>query len=78
LIDILIIAVLASAISVFYYLRIIIYMYMKEPKQDLDINLNNFPLFLVMFLCLYFVLQLGLFPRNVLALVNQAIQSLPF
>lgn len=72
-----IIAVLASAISVFYYLRIIIYMYMKEPKRDIDINLENPALFLVMFLCLYFVLQLGLFPKNVLALVNQAIQSLP-
>ena len=72
-----IIAVLCSLISVFYYLRIVIYMYMKEPKKDIDINLDNPALFLVLFLCLYFVLQLGLFPRNVLALINQAIQSLP-
>jgi len=72
-----IIAVLASLVSVFYYLRIVIYMYMKEPKQDIDINLENPALFLVMFLCLYLVLQLGLFPRNILALVNQAVQSLP-
>lgn len=72
-----IIAVLASLVSVFYYLRIVITMYMKEPKQDIDIHSENPALFFVMFICLYFVLQLGLFPGNVLALVNQAIRALP-
>lgn len=73
-----IIAVLASLVSVFYYLRIVIYMYMKDPLRDVDINLNNPALFLVLFLCLYGVLQLGLFPKNVLILINQALSSLPF
>jgi NADH-quinone oxidoreductase subunit N len=72
-----IIAVLASLVSVFYYLRIVIYMYMKDPLRDVDINLNNPALFLVLFLCLYGVLQLGLFPKNVLILINQALSSLP-
>ena len=73
-----IIAVLASLVSVFYYLRIVIYMYMKDPLRDVDINLNNPALFFVLFLCLYGVLQLGLFPKNVLILINQALSSLPF
>lgn len=72
-----IIAVLASLVSVFYYLRIVIYMYMKESSYDLDINLENPALFLVLFLCLYGVLQLGLFPGNVLVVINQAIRSIP-
>ena len=72
-----IIAVLASLVSVFYYLRIVVFMYMRESKKDLEINLENPALFFVLFLCLYFVLQLGLFPRNVLALINQAVQTLP-
>jgi len=73
-----IIAVLASVVSVFYYLRIVITMYMKDPLRDVEINLNNPALFFVLFLCLYGVLQLGLFPGNVLVLINQALSSLPF
>jgi len=76
-ISLVIIAVLASLISVFYYLRIIIYMYMKEPSRDVAINTNNPALFLVLFLCLYGVLQLGIFPGNVLIIIKNAIAALP-
>ena len=71
-----IIGVLASLISVFYYLRIIVYMYMREPSQEIEIAVENPSLFLVLFLCLYGVIQLGLFPRNILILINQAVSSL--
>jgi NADH-quinone oxidoreductase subunit N len=77
LLPLVIIAVLASFISVFYYLRIIVYMYMREPSQEVEINLENPALFLVLFLCLYGVLQLGLFPGNTLLLIRQALSSLP-
>jgi len=77
LVPLVIIGVLASLISVFYYLRIIVYMYMKEPSQEIEIAVENPALFLVLFLCLYGVLQLGLYPRNILMLINQAISSLP-
>lgn len=78
LVPLVIIGVLASLISVFYYLRIIVYMYMREPSREVEIHMENPALFLVLFLCLYGVLQLGLFPRNVLILIEQAVRSLPF
>ncbi len=76
LVPLVIIAVLASLVSVFYYLRIIVYMYMKEPSQEIEITLENPALFLVLFLCLYGVIQLGLFPGNILILIRQAVSSL--
>jgi NADH-quinone oxidoreductase subunit N len=77
LVPLVIIGVLASLVSVFYYLRIIVYMYMREPSREVDIDIENPALFLVLFLCLYGVLQLGIFPGNILALVRQAVSSLP-
>lgn len=77
LVALVIIGVLASLVSVFYYLRIIIFMYMREPAQEVSIHLENPALFLVLFLCLYGVLQLGLFPGNVLILIRQAVSTLP-
>jgi NADH-quinone oxidoreductase subunit N len=78
LVSLVIIGVLASLVSVFYYLRIIIYMYMKEPSYEVDINIDNPALFLALFLCLYGVLQLGIFPGNILVLIRQAVAALPF
>ncbi|MFQ6038271.1 MAG: NADH-quinone oxidoreductase subunit N [Candidatus Aminicenantales bacterium] len=72
-----IIGILTSLVSVFYYLRIIVYMYMREPSYEVDIEIENPALFLVLFLCLYGVLQLGIFPGNVLILIKQAVSSLP-
>jgi NADH-quinone oxidoreductase subunit N len=77
LLPLVIIGVLASLVSVFYYLRIIVYMYMREPAEEIEIYMENPALFLVLFLCLYGVLQLGLFPGNILLLVQQAVRSLP-
>lgn len=77
LVPIVIIGVLASLVSVFYYLRIIVYMYMREPEEEIEIYVENPALFLVLFLCLYGVLQLGLFPGNILILVQKAVSSLP-
>jgi len=51
-------------------------MYMKEPSQQIEITLENPALFLVLFLCLYGVIQLGLFPGNILILIRQAVSSL--
>jgi NADH-quinone oxidoreductase subunit N len=77
LVPLVIIAVLASLISVFYYMRIIVYMYMKEPSYKIEITVDNPALFLVLFLCLYGVLQLGLYPGNILLLIKQAVSSIP-
>jgi NADH-quinone oxidoreductase subunit N len=76
LLPLVIIGVLASLISVFYYLRIIVYMYMREPAREIEIAVENPALFLVLFFCLYGVIQLGIYPRNILILINQAVSSL--
>jgi len=78
LVPLVIIGVLASLISVFYYLRIVVYMYMREPSREIAINVENPALFLVIFLCLYGVLQLGIFPGNILLIIRETINSLPF
>jgi NADH-quinone oxidoreductase subunit N len=70
------VGLLASLISAYYYLRIIVYMYMREPERDVEIEVENPALFLVLFLCLFGVLQLGLFPGNVLILIKRAVGSL--
>jgi NADH-quinone oxidoreductase subunit N len=72
-----VIGVLASLVSVYYYLRIIVVMYMKEPSREVAIEGENPALFLVLFLCLYGVLQLGIFPGNILTAIRQAVSSLP-
>jgi NADH-quinone oxidoreductase subunit N len=77
LVSLVVIGVLASLVSVFYYLRIVVYMYMREPGREVDIEVDNPALFLVLFLCLYGVLQLGIFPGNVLVVIKQAVASLP-
>lgn len=77
LIPLVIIGVLASLISVYYYLRVIVYMYMREPVQKLEIFVENPALFLVLFLCLYCVLQLGIFPGNIIIFIKQAVLSFP-
>jgi NADH-quinone oxidoreductase subunit N len=77
LIPLVVIGVLASLVSVFYYLRIVVTMYMREPGREVDIEVDNPALFLVLFLCLYGVLQLGIFPGNILIIIKQAIASLP-
>ena len=77
LISLVIIGVLASLISVYYYLRIVVYMYMYPPTHDIEIETYNPALFLVLFLCLYGVLQLGIFPGNILIIIKQAVASLP-
>jgi len=52
-------------------------MYMREPGREVDIEVENPALFLVLFLCLFGVLQLGIFPGNILVVIRQAISSLP-
>jgi len=67
-----VIAVLASLVSVYYYLRIVVLMYMKEPRPGIEIDTDNPALYLVIFLCVYGVVQLGVWPGNLLVFIRQA------
>jgi NADH-quinone oxidoreductase subunit N len=70
------IAVAASLVSAFYYLRVVVAMFMREPAAGTEVDFENPALFLVLFLCLYGVLQLGILPGNVLVAVHQAVAGL--
>ena len=76
LVPLVVIGVLASLVSVFYYLRIVVYIYMREPLREIQVEVENPALFLVLFLCLYGVLQLGIFPGNILIFIRQAVAAI--
>jgi NADH-quinone oxidoreductase subunit N len=70
-------AVLASLVSVAYYLKVIVVMYMRDGDTDIAVERENPALALVLFLSLFGTLQLGLWPGNLLALIRQALPG-PF
>jgi len=69
------VGVLTSLVSVYYYLRIVVVMFMKEPDQEPAVDTENPAVYLVLLICLYAVLQLGLFPGNIVTLIRQAAAS---
>jgi NADH-quinone oxidoreductase subunit N len=68
-------AVLASLVSVAYYLKVIVIMYMKDGGGEVVIEAENPALYLVLFLCLFGTVQLGLWPGNLLVLIRQALST---
>ena len=64
-----VLAVLNSAISFYYYLRVIVYMYMKEPTGDLKVSLTPITL-LVIIIGVLGTIELGLFPGPVISLAH--------
>ncbi len=64
-----VLAVLNSAISFYYYLRVIVYMYMKEPQGEFQITLTPITL-LVILISVVGTVELGLFPGPVLSLAQ--------
>ncbi len=66
-------AVLASLISVGYYLKVIVAMYMQDAAVETSLEQNDPSLWLVIFLCLFGVIQLGVWPGNLLTLLRQAL-----
>ena len=70
-------AILASLISVAYYFKVIAAMYMRDTETEPVLEQENPALYLVIFLCLFGVVQLGLWPGNLLVLIRQALSG-PF
>ncbi len=67
-----IIAVIFSVISAFFYLRIIMYMYMKEPKEEVELTTShsmNFALAVTAII----VIILGIFPSVLLSFARFSI-----
>ncbi len=71
-----VVAVLASLVSVYYYFRVIVVMYMRPPaagrSEGFGPEAGHPALYLVLFLCFCAVLQLGIMPGNLLDLIRRA------
>ncbi len=64
-----IIAVLNSAISLYYYLKVIVFMYMKDPVREFQLSLSPITMFVVA-LAVVGTIQLGIFPDPVISLAQ--------
>jgi NADH-quinone oxidoreductase subunit N len=69
LITLVIIAVLNSAISFYYYLKVVVFMYMKESEAEFRISLTPLTLFVV-FVGVIATVSLGIFPGSIIALAS--------
>lgn len=70
-----IIGVLNSAVAVYYYLRITVMMYMREPTKEAVIEIRP-SMAVALAIATFFVLVIGIFPSHWLGLANQAIKAL--
>jgi len=64
-----VIAVLNSAISFYYYLKVVVFMYMKEPESEFQISLTPMTLFVVI-VGIIGTVELGIFPDPIIALTS--------
>ena len=71
-----IVGVLSSAVSLYYYLRVVVYMYMKPEPQGAETPRFGFNAGLVVVACAAFTLALGLVPGKYLTLSYQSIEML--
>jgi NADH-quinone oxidoreductase subunit N len=68
-----IIAVIFSAISAYFYLRIVMYMYMKDPKEEVAITTSP-SMSLALAITLFGVIAIGVLPSSVVHLARIAFQ----
>jgi NADH-quinone oxidoreductase subunit N len=71
-----IIGVMNSLISVYYYLRITVLMYMREPEKEVALSLSNPALWAALTVTTFFTVQMGMFPAAYLELARASIQML--
>ena len=69
LMTLVIIAVLNSAISFYYYLKVVVFMYMKDQEVEFKISLTPMTLFVVIIGVLG-TINLGIFPGSIIALAS--------
>jgi len=71
-----VIAVLNSLISVYYYLRVIVNMYMKQSGSDVEILPVKRSAGFGLLICAYAVIHIGIFPSSFINMAENAISSL--
>jgi len=76
LVGLAIILVLNSAVGAYYYLRVIVMMYMREPRGDVPVTTSPPAAVLAMSVCVLATLYLGVFPNRVLDFTTQSANQL--
>ncbi len=71
-----IILVLNSAIGAYYYLRIIVMMYMREPRGEVPISRVPLTTSIAVAICILFTLYLGVLPSRVLNYATASAKTL--
>jgi NADH-quinone oxidoreductase subunit N len=67
-----IVGVINSAIGAYYYLRLIVVMYMREPHEEIPLLPVSYPLGIAIGLALAATLYLGVLPNRVLGYVQES------
>lgn len=70
------IGVTNSAIGAYYYLRIIVVMYMKEPRKQVPVMPISFGLGVALAICIFATLYFGILPNRMLQYAQQSAQNL--
>lgn len=70
------IAIVNSLISVYYYLRVIVFLFMVPPTDETATKVTSLPIALVASLACFFVLLLGVWPNALISLTQLAVSSL--
>ncbi|MGC1478170.1 MAG: hypothetical protein WA804_20140, partial [Terriglobales bacterium] len=71
-----VILVLNSAVGAYYYLRIIVMMYMREPRGEVPVTPVPAAAGLAIAVCVLLTLYLGVLPGPVLDYANQSARQL--
>ena len=64
-----IVGVLASVVSVYYYLRLLVVMYFQESTFEFSPNSSALSL-TVLLIAVLIVIELGIFPSSILSIIN--------
>ena len=67
-----VVAVIFSAISAYFYLRIVMYMYMRDPKQEVALT-TSFPMGVALAITTAAVLIIGVLPSKLLDFAKAAV-----
>jgi len=71
-----VLGVLNSAVAAYYYLRVMVYMYFREPKLEIQTGSASFAGVLTIIFSLWGVLQFGILPSSLLALAQTSLRLL--
>jgi len=64
-----IVGVLSSVISVYFYIRVVVLMYFKEPETELSVEKSNPGLYAVI-ISVLLVIVIGIAPGSVIGLIS--------